>query len=208
MKNLSLILNGILLVAVAVLYYLHFASPSKVSSASASNGPSEMKIAYINSDSVLSGYDFFKSTREILEAKGKKLDSDFRNRAQGLQNDYNSYQKNVGNLTIGQAKAIEEDLAKKQQNLQMYQQSLQQEVAKDEARITQDLYKRITAYLKKYSAEQGYQIVFKFDPSSDVLFGAEPLDITKQVILGLNEAYKSEKESPVSKADSLSEKKK
>jgi outer membrane protein len=62
--------------------------------------------------------------------------------------------------------------------------------------------------LKKYSAEQGYQIVFKFDPSSDVLFGAEPLDITKQVILGLNEAYKSEKESPVSKADSLSEKKK
>jgi len=208
MKNLSLILNGVLIVAVAVLYFLHFSAPSKSTATAGQSGPSDIKIAYINSDSVLSGYDFFKSTRDILEAKGKKLDSDFRNRAQGLQNDYNAYQKNVGNLTIGQAKAIEEDLAKKQQNLQMYQQSLQQEVAKDEAKITQDLYKRITEYLKTYSAEQGYQIVLKYDPSSDVLFGAAPLDITKQVIQGLNEAYKVEKTLPAAKADSTSSKKK
>jgi outer membrane protein len=206
MKNLSLILNGILIVAVAYLYYAHF-SGSKTSTSAASNVPSDIKIAYINSDSVLNSYDFFKATREILEAKGKKLDSDFRNRAQGLQNDYNAYQKNVGNLTIGQAKAIEEDLAKKQQNLQLYQQSLQQEVAKDEVKITQDLYKRITDYLKTYSAEQGYQIVLKYDPSSDVLFGAEPLDITKQVIQGLNEAYKSEKNSLTGKPDSTKSKK-
>ncbi len=208
MKNLSLILNGILLVAVAVLYYLHFSVSSKSGASAANNVPSDIKIAYINSDSVLNGYDFFKATREILEAKGKKLDSDFRNRAQGLQNDYNAYQKNVGNLTIGQAKAIEEDLAKKQQNLQLYQQSLQQEVGKDEAKVTQELYKRITEYLKTYSAEQGYQLVLKFDPSSDVLYGAVPLDITKQVIVGLNDAYKLEKDSPATKPDSASSKKK
>jgi outer membrane protein len=208
MKNLSLIINGILLLAVAVLYYLHFSGSKKPAISATGDVPAEIKIAYINSDSVLNSYDFFKATREILEAKGKKLDSDFRNRAQGLQNDYNAYQKNVGNLTIGQAKAIEEDLAKKQQNLQLYQQSLQQEVGKDEAKVTQDLYKRITEYLKKYSAEQGYQLVLKFDPTSDVLFGAEPLDITKQVIQGLNEAYKTEKEVPVVKSDSITSKKK
>lgn len=208
MKNLSLILNGILLVAVAVLYYLHFSVSSKSGVSASNNVPSDLKIAYINSDSVLNGYDFFKATREILEAKGKKLDSDFRNRAQGLQNDYNAYQKNVSNLTIGQAKAIEEDLAKKQQNLQLYQQSLQQEVGKDEAKVTQELYKRITEYLKTYSAEQGYQLVLKFDPSSDVLYGAKPLDITTQVIVGLNDAYKAEKISPALKPDSASSKKK
>ncbi len=208
MKNLSLALNGVLLVAVAVLYYLHFSTKSSSTSQTASGVPTDLKIAYINSDSVLNGYDFFKSTRTILEAKGKRLDSDFRNRAQGLQNDYNAYQKNVSSLTIGQAKAIEEDLAKKQQNLQMYQQSLQQEVAKDEAKITQDLYKRITDYLKVYSKEQGYQIIFKVDPSSDVLFGAEPLDITKQVVVGLNEAYKVEKNGTTPALDSAGTKKK
>jgi outer membrane protein len=208
MKNLSLALNGVLLVAVAVLYYLHFSTKFSATAQAASGAPTDLKIAYINSDSVLNGYDFFKSTRTILEAKGKRLDSDFRNRAQGLQNDYNAYQKNVSSLTIGQAKAIEEDLAKKQQNLQMYQQSLQQEVAKDESKITQDLYKRITDYLKVYSKEQGYQLIFKVDPSSDVLFGSEPLDITKQVVVGLNEAYKVEKSGVTPAIDSAATKKK
>jgi outer membrane protein len=209
MKNISLILNGVLIIAVGLLYYFHFSSAKGPVALQNESVPSNIKIAYINSDSVLSGYDFFKATKDILEAKGKRLDSDFRNRAQGLQNDYASYQKNVGNLTIGQAKAIEEDLAKKQQNLQLYQQSLQQEVAKDESKVTQDLYKRITDYLKVYSQEQGYHIIFKYDPSSDLLFGAATFDITKQVIQGLNDAYKIEKNgNSASQIDTATAKKK
>lgn len=194
MKNLSLALNGVLLVAVAVLYYLHFSSGSSgASSASLSSGPSNIKVAYINSDTVLKYYDYFKVNRDRLESKGKKLDQDLRNRAENLQKDIESYQRNVGNLTIGQAKAIEEDLAKKQQNLRMYQESLSQELMVDESKMNQDLYAKVTAFLKKYGQENGLQVVLKYDPSSDLLFGGDSLDITQEVIKGLNEAYKSEK---------------
>src|SRR5580704_16558736 len=112
MKNVSFILNAVLLIAVGVLYYFHFSkSPSSAGSPSISL-PSTVKVAFINSDTVLKYYDYFKVNREKLEAKGKKLDQDLRNRAQSFQNDYDSYQRNVGSLTIGQAKTIEEDLGK------------------------------------------------------------------------------------------------
>ena len=170
--------------------------------------PKDLSIAYINSDSVLKYYDYFKVNRDRLESKGKKLDQDLRNRAQGFQNDYEAYQRNVSNLTIGQAKAVEEDLAKKQQNLQMYQQSLSQEMSAEEGKVTQELYKRVTEFLKKYGQENGLQVVLKYDPTSDVLFGGASLDITMQVVDGLNSEYAIEKESTPVKKDSVASKKK
>jgi outer membrane protein len=204
MKNLSLILNAVLLVAVGVLYFLFFSN--KKTAGSNVSAPSNLKIAYIKSDTVLKYYDYFKEQKTIFEAKNKRLDQDMQNRAQSLQNDINSYQRNVSNLTIGQAKAVEEDLAKKQQNFRLYQQSVEQEVVNDQAKLQGDLYGRITAFLKKYAEGSDLQVVMKYDQSSDVLFGGPGIDISQDVIKGLNDDYKNEKVNPV-KSDSTKTKK-
>lgn len=206
MKNLSLILNIVLLVAVIVLYVLHF-SQQKVESTSSPSDTSNvnLKLAYILSDSVLKHYEYLKVNREQLEAKTKKMDQDLRNRTMGLQNEISAYQRNVSGMTLGQARATEEDLGKKQQNLQLYQQSLQQQLMQDEAKLNKELYDRITVFLKKYGEEKGLQVVLKYDPTSDVLFGGAGLDITDDVIKGLNEDYKTEKGS-ATKSDSTAAK--
>ncbi|HEX8040369.1 MAG TPA: OmpH family outer membrane protein [Chryseosolibacter sp.] len=206
MKNLSLILNIVLLVAVIILYVLHF-SQQKIESTSSPSDTSSvnLKLAYILSDSVLKHYEYLKVNREQLEAKTKKMDQDLRNRTMGLQNEISAYQRNVSGMTLGQARATEEDLGKKQQNLQLYQQSLQQQLMQDEAKLNKELYDRITVFLKKYGEEKGLQVVLKYDPTSDVLFGGPGLDITDDVIKGLNEDYKAEKGS-VAKADSTAAK--
>ncbi|MGC3946614.1 MAG: OmpH family outer membrane protein [Chryseolinea sp.] len=114
MKNLSLILNAVLIVAVLILFYLHFSSGKP--SATASSEPANLgdsKIAYIRSDSVLKNYDYLKVQREALEAKTKKMDQDYRNRAIGLQNEIQAYQRNVSSMTLGQVRATEEDLGKR-----------------------------------------------------------------------------------------------
>jgi outer membrane protein len=207
MKNISLILNAILFVAVAVLYYLHFSPKTSTVAEEGVASTTDLKIAYINSDSVLKYYEFFNVNKEKLEAKGKKLDQDFRNRAQSLQNDIGAYQRNVGTMTIGQAKAVEEDLGKKQQNLQLYQRSLEQEIMADQAKMNEELYAKITDYLKQYGEQKGLQIVFKYDPSSDLLYGGKTIDITQEVIKGLNEAFKAETAKPSAKPDSTATKK-
>jgi outer membrane protein len=154
---------------------------------------------------VLKYYEYLKTTKVKLEEKTKKMDQDYRNRAMGLQNEIAAYQRNVSNMTLGQVKAVEEDLGKKQQNLQMYQQSLGQQLMEEESKIQKELYDRITVFLKKYGSEKGLQIVLKFDPTSDLLFAGQPLDISQDVITGLNAAYKLESTTKT-KADSTATK--
>jgi outer membrane protein len=196
MKNISLILNAVLLVAVGVLFYLHFSGGSSSTSGQSSSPsgiPSDIKIAYIKSDSVLKYYDFFKTNSQVLESKQKKAQQALQDRVAGLQNEAAQYQRNVGSMTLSQVKAVEEDLAKKQQNLQLYERSLSQQLMDESAQMNQELYDRITAYLKKYGAENNLHVVLKLDQTSDVLFGGEALDITKSVVEGLNAEYKNEK---------------
>ncbi len=199
MKPVTLAVQVVLALAIAILYYLHFSSDKKVEASQGQTGsvlPGDLRIAFINSDTILKYYDYFKISRDQLEAKGKKMDTDFRNRAQSLQRDIASYQSTASNLTIGQAKTIEEDLTKKQQNLRLYQESLAQELSLEENKLNQALYARVTDFLGKYSKENGIHIVLKFDPTSDVLFGGNSLDITGEVIAGLNESYQKEKLQP------------
>lgn len=202
MKNLSLVLNIVLIIAVAVLFYLQFNEKSTPQEEKSIMSAAAYSVAYINSDSVLQKYDYFAELQEELQAKSKKLESEYQNRAQGLQKEFNDYQRNINNLTIGQAKALEEDLMKKQQNLRVYQESLSQELLKEEARISQELYNRVTGFLNDYSEKKGLQLVVKYNQGSDVLYANDSMNITNEVIKGLNEAYANEK-TVSSEPDSL-----
>jgi outer membrane protein len=209
MKNLSLILNIVLLVAVGVLYYLHFSGgkTSSTSGTDASGVPSDARIAFINADTVLKYYEYLKVNRDKMEEKTKKMDQDYRNRATGLQTEISAYQRNVNTMTLGQVRAVEEDLQKKQQNLQMYQQTLMQQLQEEEGKLNRELYDRITKYLKIYGETNNLQVVLKYDPTSDVLYGGKTLDISQDVIKGLNEEYQVEKTGNSStKADTATKK--
>jgi outer membrane protein len=182
-----------LLAALGVLYYLHYTNKTSSSSVTLTTGASgDLKIAFIKADSILQKYEYLDVKRKQLEERSKKLDQEYRSRAEGLQRDINDYQRNVGNLTLSQARALEEDLTKKRQNLGVYEQSLTQELMNEEAKLNKELYDRVTAYVKEYGQEKGLQLVIKFDQTSDLLFGDEGLDITTDVIAGLNKQYKSE----------------
>ena len=192
MKNLSLLLNGVLAVAVIILYVLHFGGGNSAPVASVAGAADGLKIAYINSDSVLKNFEYLEAAQGKFEEKGKKLEQEMKTRAQSLQSEIESYQRNVNNMTIGQAKAVEEDLGKKQQNFELYRERASQELLAEQEKINQELYQKVTDFLKEYGAANGLHLVLKYSNTSDVLYGAEPLDISKQVVEGLNEAYRKE----------------
>ncbi len=193
MKNtISIVLNVVLLVAVAVLYALHFSDNTKgEESASAKESiiPVDLSIAYVNSDSLLKNYDFFKDLEKKLIEKRDKLNKEYQNRAEGLQQEISNFQTTAGNMTISQARAVEEDLRKKQQNLLMYQDQLGQQLMQEEAKMNSELYDKVSAYLRDYGLDKDLQIVLTYTKGSGVLYANDSLDITDQVIVGLNEAY-------------------
>jgi outer membrane protein len=201
MKNASLILNGVLFVAVAVLYVLHFSSGNKTASSNTGGSvtPSELKVAYINQDTLLKYYDYVKVNAAALEEKAKGYRQQLETRQASLEREVQQYRAGAGNLTMNQARDLEAALQQKGQNLQMFEQTLSQQMMDEQGRIAQELYTKITDYLKEYSQAHGIAVVIKYDRESDLLYAGDSLDISKDVVKGLNEKWAVEKNKPAAK---------
>ena len=198
MKNLSVILNVILIVAVAFLFYKVFVTTEtqveNLDSSTASNVSfDDVSIAYVNSDSLLANYKLTEEINQKLEEKQKKFEKEYQSRAEGLQSEINDFQRTAANLTMAQGKALEESLMKKQQNLMRYQESLGLQLRQEEAKLNEDLYKRVSEFLKGYGKKNDLQLVLTYSRNSGVLYANEGLDISAEVIEGLNAEYDAEK---------------
>jgi outer membrane protein len=198
-NNLSIVLNVVLLVAVVVLYVLHFKGNSATTDTAELGknqiNPEDFAIAYVNSDSLLKNYDFFKELEKQLIAKRDKLNLEYQNRAEGLQKEIANFQSTAGNMTISQARAVEEDLRKKQQNLMMYQEQLGQQLMGEEAKMNTELYGKVSDYLRDFGLDKNLQLVLTYTKGSGVLYANDSLDITDQVLVGLNDAFNLEQKA-------------
>lgn len=192
MRNVSLVLNIVLVAAVGVLFYLHFAAKpveAKVEAAIENAPKSKALIAYINSDSLLTRYEFSKEIQEKLKNMETKYEAEFANRAKGLEKEIATFQQNAQSMTISQARAQEEDLMRKRNNLMQYQENLTQRLMQEQATLNEELYDNVAAYLKEYGQKENLDVVLTYTKGSGVLYASDSLDITNAVIAGLNEKH-------------------
>lgn len=190
MKNLSLILNIVLLLAVGYLYIDEFSEEGELADAnSETTGMVSTKLAYVNSDSLLAHYNYYEEVAKALQEKRSQMEQQYGQRAQALQKQVDDYQRTYLNMTVPQARSVEEDLMNKRQELGMYQESISQELMREEAEITSTLYENLSNYLKKYGDENELEIVFTYAPGSGLLYANDALDITDEVIQALNEQH-------------------
>ena len=173
--------------------------------ASTAVAKSNLALAYVNSDSLAANYLYFADVNSQLETKRTKYEKEFANRATGLQRQIEDFQKTANNMTIAQGREVEEDLTRKQQNLQQYQQSLTQELLKEEAKLNKELYEKVASFLENYGKEKGLDFIFKHSTGGEIWYATSALDITAEVIEGLNTAYTSgDMEAETSEKDSTS----
>ena len=198
MKNLSLILNVILLVAVGVLFYLHFSTHRSTRLTPNNPGSHEFgnsAVAYIVEDTLLNHLDLFTDLTAQLNKKRQTMENAYASRAQALQTEIDNYKQTSGNMTINQARATEDELMRKQQNLSQYQEALNQDLMNEQAKINDQLYDHVATYLKENASSMGYQVVLNLKRGAGMLYGSDTLDITYKVLEGLNAKYKKEKDA-------------
>ena len=143
------------------------------------------KIVFVDSDSLLNQYEYFKVLKTKMEAKGKAADADLKAKGQAFQRDMQQYQSQANGMTAEQRAATEERLGRKQQELQAYQQNAGAAFQNEQAKEQEALYNKVADYLKGYAKEKGYKMVLKYQKGmGDILFADESLDVTKEVIKG------------------------
>ena len=164
------------------------------SATSSTTGAKAEEIVFVNSDSLLTKYEYFKDMSARLEKKGKAAQADLVSRGQAFQREVAEYQKAAATLSADQRQATEQRLQRKQQELQAYQQNAGAQVQNDQSGEQAKLYEKVAEFLKTYAKDKGYKMVMTYQKgNSGILYGDASLDITSDVVKKLNEAYAKDK---------------
>ena len=148
---------------------------------------------YVDGDSVLAAYILAKDYNEEMLRMQTNFDNTARQRENAIQAEMNKMQQkmqNNGYLTEESYKSDEQKLVKMQsyaQNELAKMQTNMQNAAMEAQKIVND---SITSYINEYNKKYGYDAIFF---KAATLYIDDRLDITDDVIKGLNARYNKEK---------------
>ncbi|MER2998354.1 OmpH family outer membrane protein [Pontibacter populi] len=165
-------------------------------------------VVYVNADTLLANYDLFKDVRTRLQGKAQKAESDLKGKATAFEKEVGQYQQRAASMTNEQRAVTEQRLARRQQELANLNQSESNRLMSEESEEQKKIYDKVETFLKDYSKEKGYKMVLSYSRgNSAILYSDESLDITQEVLKGLNEAYAKEKDAPKEEAKTEAKKK-
>lgn len=198
MKKFTLIFNIVLALAVVALFVLHFTSKSGKSTV-ASNGKTETSTelsanftaAWVNVDTVLNSYDMYFDMRKELEVNSRKLEAELNAKSRTFEKEAMDFQDKVqkGLVTRSEAQQLQTTLANKEQELYRLRDEMRMQLAEEEQVKLRKIQNSITEFLKEYNENKGYHIILSSTFGGPMLYGHPALDITNEVVKGLNEKY-------------------
>lgn len=161
-------------------------------SETANTANSSMKIAYVEVDSIMSQYKFCKEYSLILQKKSQNIQNTINAKGRNLQAAAAKFQQDVqsNKYTQQQAEAVQAGLQKQNADLQALQQRLGNEFQGETDKFNKALRDSIQHYLAAYNKDKKYALIIS-KAGDNILYADKAYDITKEVIAGLNKAYKS-----------------
>jgi len=197
MKNVNYIINGVLAVAVIVLFILHFSGGKRNQSGNHNLLKSDstktlLPVAYIRTDSLLANYKLYQ---DLSEASMKEMENhklDLNQRKQNFEKDVQDFQQKVQqNIFITQDRMNQEGarLEKRRSDLENYAAQIQQSLAEKQSKMQEQLQDSVISGLKLYNTPQKYQIIFSNIGTDNFYYIDEAYDITKEVTDFLNARY-------------------
>ena len=200
MKNINYVINGVLAVAVIVLFVMQFSSKkeSTVAPAFTTEGDSNnlLPVAYVNVDSLLANYNYSKDLNERILKMQEDYRLDLTQRSKALQTELNDFQRKYeanAFLTAERAQQEGTRLQKKQEELQNYAAIKEEELAATQMELNGQLRDTIVAQLTTFNQAKGYQIIFSNTMGDNILLSNPAYDITAEFLEVLNKNYSSAK---------------
>lgn len=150
-------------------------------------------IAYVNTDTLLEHYNYFKANRDRLDAKQKQMEQELTNAGSALQAEYEGIQRRLNSMSAAEAKQAEATLQSKQESLMQRRDALGEQMNEEMKKMDDELYKKIQLFLAEYNKDHKFAYILGFTRTGGILLADPKLDITKDVLDGMNKAYDKEK---------------
>lgn len=197
MKKANIILHIISLVAIVVLFVL-FLGQKNCNTANIETTSAEQTVAannsivYIQLDTLINQYDMYNDLKTEFEGKLASVENELTKKGRALENDYQSFNEKMskGLLTRSQAEAQGNELQARQQELALLSQEKQMQLAEEESVMINQVMNAIQSYIKEYNKIHNHSLILTTTvATNNVIDGESSLNITNDIIKGLNQEY-------------------
>mgnify|MGYP003444595479 FL=1 len=195
MKNTSLILSIISLIAVVTFGIITLTKdgkkaeqPAEGSTAAAAEAGA---IVYVDLDRILTEYDMANDLRSVVQTKVQNIQAEVTRRGQKLEKEVASYQEKIqkGLMTRSVAEVQGQKLQQQEIDFNNYAAQKQQEINEEQVVMMNQLGDAIQTFITKYNEEKQYAMILTNSGGAPVIAADAALDITEDVLAGLNEEY-------------------
>ena len=148
-------------------------------------------IVYFNLDRVLDEYDMANEKRSEVETKIASIEKEVMRRQKSLEDAAKDFQNkiNKGLMTTAAANEKSRKLQQQEQAYNQFAQQKQQEIMEEQQVMMNQLADAIKTFMESYNEEKGYAMILSNTAGVPVIVGDPALDITDDVIAGLNAEY-------------------
>ncbi|MCD8042539.1 MAG: OmpH family outer membrane protein [Tannerellaceae bacterium] len=201
MKNINYVIDGVLGVAVLILFIMQFSNKKESYTPGASFTTGEeisgvLPIAYVNMDSLLMNYNYYKDLNEVLMSKEENYRAVIGQRSNTLRNEAADFQRKIDNnafLTRERAEQEHERLMKKQEELQNLEAQYSNELMNEQQKLISQLRDSLVVQMNLYNKTKGYQVIFSNSMGDNIIIADQVYDITQEVVDHLNRNYSPSK---------------
>jgi len=192
-----IILNIALLVAVAVLFYLHFTPAKSTGLKTVANKPSEKnntecRIAYFEMDSIENSFTVVKDVKNELGREEDRINNEMASLEKKYRDKINQYQSQAATMTQVQSEMANRDVLQMQETIKGKKQELDSRYQDLYMRKMRDVKLKIEEFLKDYNNQKGYSYIVAYEPGL-FYFKDTAYNITPDLIKGLNSRYVKKK---------------
>ena len=152
---------------------------------------SQLKIAYVEVDSIMTQYTFAKEYSSLLEKKSVNIQKTIAQKGQALQAAAANFQQKIQQnaYTREQAEQVQAGLQKQNADLEALQARLTAEFQNETAKFNEALHDSIQHFIDKYNKDKKYTMILS-KSGDNILYANKGIDITDEIVKGLNKTYK------------------
>jgi Skp family chaperone for outer membrane proteins len=195
-KTIQWIINGVLILGLAFAVYKGTeSSDSEKPKVTAGGNPrpkidSSAKVVYVNLDTLYENYSYYKDLLKQLTSDFNTKRSSIVARQEQLAKKYDEYQRAAYRMSPEQLKAAEAELMRDDENLKIQLQNAEEQFANNRDNLNKKLYNKLKSFFDEYRSEKGYDYILDGSNGGMVISGKETLDVTWEIIDGLNKKEK------------------
>lgn len=154
-------------------------------------------IVYFDLDRVVDQYDMANDKRSEVETKVAAIQKEVTRRQKNLENAVNDFQNkyNKGLMTTATMQAQQQKLQEQDQAFQQFAQQKQAEIMEEQQVMMNIIADAIKTYVEKYNEEKGFAMILTNQASVPVIVADPSLDVTNDIINGLNKEYVKSKKA-------------